>query len=180
METNQFQNMSKLQIVKDKISSQDLLLERVSDWKSQNKKIVFTNGVFDLLHRGHIEYLAEAASCGDQFIVAVNSDRSVRSLNKGDSRPLQDEDSRALIIASLAFVDAVLIFDDNTPLNLISSITPDILIKGGDYDPSITDGSDKKYIVGSDIVKANNGRVQVIPFIEGYSTTMIEEKIKNI
>ncbi len=171
--------MTKFEAVQNKISSKDALLSKVSNWKSGNQKVVFTNGVFDLLHRGHIEYLAQAADCGDKFIVAVNADSSVKSLGKGDSRPLQDEDSRSLIIAALHFVDAVIVFDDDTPLNLISELLPDVLIKGGDYDENCTDSSDKKYIVGSDVVKNNNGIVEVIQFVEGYSTTKIEEKIKN-
>ncbi len=155
------------------------LLTTLNGWKQTDKKVVFTNGVFDIIHRGHIEYLAEAASCGDKFVVAVNADKSVKRLGKGDSRPLQDENSRALIIAALAFVDAVIVFNDDTPFNLISEITPDVLIKGGDYDADCTDPDNKKYIVGSDVVKRNGGNVEVIQFVEGYSTTKIEEKIKN-
>lgn len=170
--------MSKLDAVKNKIYTKDHLLVKTEDWKKGNVKVVFTNGVFDILHRGHIEYLAKAASCGDKFIVAINSDQSVKSLNKGDSRPLQDEASRALIIAALAFVDAVVIFNEATPLNLISEIIPDVLIKGGDYNSAISDSTDKKYIVGSGVVKNNGGSVEVIQFVEGYSTTKIEEKIK--
>ena len=170
--------MSKLDSILKKVYTLNHIADKVESWKLEHQTVVFTNGVFDILHRGHIEYLAQAASCGDKFIVAINSDKSVKTLNKGDSRPLQDEDSRALIIAALAFVDAVLIFGDSTPFNLISEIKPNVLIKGGDYDPFITDAGDKKYIVGSDVVKNNNGTVKVIPFVEGYSTTKIEEKIK--
>ncbi|PCI99001.1 MAG: D-glycero-beta-D-manno-heptose 1-phosphate adenylyltransferase [Flavobacteriales bacterium] len=168
-----------LTTIKEKVIVKSILLEKIEGWKSSNEKIVFTNGVFDILHRGHIEYLAQAASSGDKFIVAINADESVRQLGKGDSRPLQDENSRALIIAALAFVDAVIIFNDDTPFNLISEIIPDVLIKGGDYDENCTDNSNKKYIVGSDVVKNNNGKVKVIQFVDGYSTTKIEEKIKN-
>jgi D-beta-D-heptose 7-phosphate kinase/D-beta-D-heptose 1-phosphate adenosyltransferase len=171
--------MKHLSHIQDKVVSLTSLTEKVNSWKHQNQKVVFTNGVFDLLHRGHIEYLAQAADCGDKFIVAVNADASVKRLGKGDSRPLQDEKSRALILAALAFVDAVVIFDADTPFNLISEINPDVLIKGGDYDAEIIDESDKKYIVGSDVVKKNEGTVQVIQFVDGYSTTKIEEKIKN-
>jgi D-beta-D-heptose 7-phosphate kinase/D-beta-D-heptose 1-phosphate adenosyltransferase len=167
-----------LQNIKQKIYTLATLLEKVDQWKIQNKKVVFTNGVFDILHRGHIEYLAQAADFGDKFIVAVNADVSVKRLGKGDSRPLQDENSRALIIAALSFVDAVVIFDDDTPFQLISAIIPNVLIKGGDYDASITEKTNKKYIVGSDVVKQNEGTVEVIQFVTGYSTTKIEEKIK--
>ena len=153
-------------------------MEKVKDWKLNNK-IVFTNGCFDLLHRGHIEYLAQTADCGDKLIVAVNSDESVNKLNKGVNRPLQDEYSRALIIASLAFVDLVIIFNEQTPIHLIRDILPSVLVKGGDYDESVSDALDKKYIIGSDFIKKNGGSVEVIPFVKGFSTTKIEEKIKN-
>jgi rfaE bifunctional protein nucleotidyltransferase chain/domain len=170
--------VSNLKLITEKIISFDQLSNKVDEWKGQEQKIVFTNGVFDLLHRGHIEYLAQAADFGDKFIVAINADESVKKLGKGDSRPLQDEDSRALIIAALIFVDAVVIFNDDTPLNLIKKVIPNVLIKGGDYDASISDNSNKKYIVGSDVVKNIGGTVEVIQFVEGFSTTKIEEKIK--
>jgi D-beta-D-heptose 7-phosphate kinase/D-beta-D-heptose 1-phosphate adenosyltransferase len=165
--------MNHLTEIKNKIPKD--LRQVVKDWKKNNQKIVLTNGCFDILHRGHIEYLAQSADFGTKLIVAINSDSSVRKLNKGDSRPLQDENSRALVIASLSFVDAVVIFNDDTPQNLINEILPDVLIKGGDYDASTTDKTDKKYIVGSDVVK----QVEVIQFVDGYSTSNIEEKIKN-
>jgi len=167
-----------LQHIQQKVLSEEFLLKTIGHWKAENEKIVFTNGCFDILHRGHIEYLAQAADFGTKLIVAVNSDDSVKTLNKGNSRPLQDENSRALIIAALTFVNGVVIFNDATPLNLISKIKPDVLIKGGDYDASISDASDKKYIVGSDVIKQNGGKVEVIPFVKGYSTSKIEEKIK--
>ncbi len=170
---------TKFEAVKHKVFAKAQLLANIKAWKTNNQKVVFTNGVFDLLHRGHIEYLAQTADCGDKLIVAVNADASVKRLGKGDSRPLQDEYSRALIIAALAFVDAVIIFDADTPFEIISEIQPDVLIKGGDYNANCTDATDKKYIVGSDVVKNNNGKVEVIQFVEGYSTTKIEEKIKN-
>lgn len=168
--------MDYLQQINKNIIPKNELPQLVASWK--NKKIVFTNGCFDILHQGHIQYLAKAANLGDKFIVGINSDSSVKQLNKGTSRPLQDEYSRAIIIAALKFVDAVIIFDEATPFELIKTIQPTILVKGGDYDSTITNQTNKKYIVGSDIVKANNGEVVVIPFLEGYSTTKIEEKIK--
>ena len=170
---------TKFEDVKNTVVDKEQLLATIKSWKVNNQKVVFTNGVFDLLHRGHIEYLAQTADFGDQLIVAVNADASVKRLGKGDSRPLQDEYSRALIIAALAFVDAVVIFDADTPFDLISDIKPDVLIKGGDYDVVCTDSSDKKYIVGSDVVTQNGGTVNVIQFVDGYSTTKIEEKIRN-
>ena len=170
--------MSKIDALRKKIVDRKQLFLEVKNFKKSNQKIVFTNGVFDILHRGHIQYLAETADFGDKLIVAINSDASVKRLGKGDSRPLQDEDSRAIIIAALSFVDMVVIFNDDTPFNLISDIIPDVLIKGGDYDASLTDVLDKKYIVGSDVVKENGGAVKVIQFVDGYSTTNIEEKIR--
>ena len=169
--------MSNLDLVKNKIITNiDALL---SEWKTQNQTIVFTNGCFDILHRGHIEYLAQTSDFADKLIVAINADSSVKKLNKGDSRPIQDENSRALIIAALGFVDAVVVFSEDTPLELIQTINPNVLVKGGDYDANCTDKAHKKYIVGSDIVKTNGGKVEVIQFVEGYSTSKIEEKIKN-
>lgn len=169
--------MSNLDLVKNKIITNiDALL---SEWKTQNQTIVFTNGCFDILHRGHIEYLAQTSDFANKLIVAVNADSSVKKLNKGDSRPIQDENSRALIIAALNFVDAVVIFSDDTPYDLISKIKPNVLVKGGDYDANCSDKSDKTYIVGSDIVKSIGGKVEVIQFVEGYSTSKIEEKIKH-
>jgi D-glycero-beta-D-manno-heptose 1-phosphate adenylyltransferase len=167
--------MSHLTTIKNKVTNN--ISEKISDWKNQT--IVFTNGCFDLLHKGHIEYLAQTADFGDKLIVAVNTDYSVKKLNKGDSRPIQDENSRALIIAALEFVDAVVLFGEDTPYNLINQIKPNVLVKGGDYDPNCTDKADKKYIVGSDIVTNNGGKVEVIQFVEGYSTSSIEAKIKD-
>jgi len=170
---------TKFEAVKNKVIDQEQLFATIRTWKADNQKVVFTNGVFDLLHRGHIEYLAQTADFGDKLIVAVNADASVKRLGKGDSRPLQDETSRALIIAAMEFVDAVIVFDAETPFEMISEIKPDVLIKGGDYDASCTNASDKRYIVGSDLVNQNGGSVNVIQFVDGYSTTKIEEKIKN-
>ncbi len=169
--------MSKLLHIQNKIITNVEGL--IQQWKVENKTIVFTNGVFDILHRGHIEYLAQTADFADKLIVAVNADSSVKKLNKGASRPIQDENSRALILAALHFVDAVIIFSEDTPYELINIINPNVLVKGGDYDANCTDKTDKKYIVGADIVKANGGKVEVIQFVEGYSTSKIEEKIKN-
>ena len=144
--------MSKFNLVKNKVQSEKQLFSSLNTWRKENQKIVFTNGVFDLLHRGHVEYLAQTADLSDKLIVGINSDDSVKQLNKGDSRPLQDEKSRALIIAALEFVDAVVIFNGETPLSLIEQILPNVLVKGGDYDSNIDDASNKKYIVGSDVV----------------------------
>jgi D-glycero-beta-D-manno-heptose 1-phosphate adenylyltransferase len=159
-------NFSKIH---DKIKSFDEIKKSVKDWQSKDYKIVFTNGCFDLLHYGHIHYLAEARDLGDKLIVGLNSAASVRRL-KGINRPINDELTRQHLLAALAFVDAVVVFEDDTPYDLIKLIEPDILVKGGDWQPS--------QIVGSDIVLAKGGEVRSLPFIEGYSTTNIERKIK--
>lgn len=133
------------------------------------KKVVFTNGCFDILHRGHLEYLQSAADLGDILVVGLNSDASVKRL-KGENRPINNQNDRAFALASLVFVDAVIIFDEDTPLELIQRVKPNVLVKGGDY--SIGN------IVGADFVKNIGGEVQVIPFVDGYSTTQIIEKMK--
>ena len=138
-------------------------------WKFRNEKIVFTNGCFDIIHRGHIEYLAKAASLGTKLIVGLNTDASVRRL-KGENRPVNDERGRALALASLLFVDEVILFNTDTPRELIEFIQPDVLVKGGDYRP--------EDIVGNDIVTARGGQVVTIPLVEGYSTTSIIEHLK--
>ena len=131
---------------------------------------MFTNGVFDLLHPGHVDYLAKAADLGDSLIVGLNADASVKKLNKGALRPLQSEWARAYVLSALESVKAVIIFSEETPLNLINAIQPDVLVKGGDYTIDT--------IVGAKEVLALGGEVKVIPFLEGYSTTAIEQKIK--
>lgn len=161
--------MNKLDILNNKILSLPEILKLVKVWKFKEKKIVFTNGCFDLLHLGHIDYLANAASLGDILIVGLNTDDSVSRI-KGPSRPITDQDSRASIIASLFFVDAVVLFDEETPANMIAAIVPDVLVKGADYTVD--------QIVGADTVLTNGGEVKTIPFIPGYSTTSIEMKIR--
>lgn len=133
------------------------------------KKVVFTNGCFDILHRGHLEYLQAAADLGDILIVGLNSDESVKRL-KGENRPINNQNDRAFALASLVFVDAVVIFDEDTPLELIQRVKPNVLAKGGDYSIDT--------IVGADFIKNIGGDVQVIPFVDGYSTTQIIEKMK--
>jgi rfaE bifunctional protein nucleotidyltransferase chain/domain len=142
----------------------------INEWKNNNEKIVFTNGCFDIIHRGHIELLSKAADLGQKLIVALNSDSSVQRL-KGPGRPLQDEKSRALIMAGFGFVDLVVLFSQDTPFELISLIKPDILVKGGDYKA--------EEIVGYDIVTQNKGKVVTINFVDGYSTTSIVNKMKD-
>jgi rfaE bifunctional protein nucleotidyltransferase chain/domain len=161
---------TQLDIVLSRIYTPDSLDHSLPIWRFQNHKIVFTNGCFDILHRGHIDYLSKAADCGTLLIVGVNSDASVRRLGKGPARPLQDQDSRALLIASLHFVGAVVVFDEDTPYELIRRIQPDVLVKGSDYRID--------QIAGHDLVLAKGGEVKLIDFLEGYSTSSIEKKIK--
>jgi rfaE bifunctional protein nucleotidyltransferase chain/domain len=161
--------MSRLEAFKSKIESMDSLQKKVAGWKLLSKKIVFTNGCFDILHKGHVNYLAEAADLGDILIIGVNSDRSVRKL-KGPSRPVNEESSRCEVLASLGFVSAVIVFDEDTPYELIKMIQPDVLVKGGDWKA--------EDIVGNDIVSQKGGVVKSIAFLPGYSTTLIEKKIK--
>ncbi|MCX6352883.1 MAG: D-glycero-beta-D-manno-heptose 1-phosphate adenylyltransferase [Bacteroidetes bacterium] len=155
-----------------KILTQENLRHMVAYWRFKGLKIAFTNGCFDILHKGHIDYLAHASALADILIVGVNTDASVKRLGKGANRPLQDEESRSLIIASLSFVDAVILFDEDTPLNLITQIKPDVLIKGADYTIET--------VVGAKEVLAYGGKVELLPYLEGYSTTKIEEKIKGV
>jgi rfaE bifunctional protein nucleotidyltransferase chain/domain len=141
-------------------------------------KIVFTNGCFDILHKGHVTYLAKAAQEGTRLVIGLNTDASVREQGKGEDRPINDQDARALVIAALGFVDLVLFFEEQTPINLIKELLPDVLVKGADYDPNETDPTSKKYIVGSDLIKSNGGKVIAIPLVDGYSTTSILAKGK--
>jgi len=137
-------------------------------WQFQGKKIVFTNGCFDILHLGHIDYLSKAKDLGGLLIIGLNTDESVRRI-KGNNRPIQDEISRAMVLASLGFVDFVVFFGEDTPYNLIKTTQPDILVKGADYKP--------EDIVGYDIVKNKGGEIVTIEYLPGYSTTAIEAKI---
>lgn len=157
--------MNPLNDIKQKIITSSELQDKLTGWRGEGKRIVFTNGCFDLLHRGHIEYLAEAASLGDNLVIGLNSDESVQLLDKGEGRPIQDEGSRALILAALSFVSAVVSFKEETPLELIQQVQPDVLVKGGDWKA--------EEIIGAEYAN----EVKVIPFVPGYSTTAIEERI---
>ncbi len=154
--------------VKSKITQQEQLDSLIDSWKSNEEKIVFTNGCFDIIHQGHIDYLAKASNLGTKLIIGVNTDRSVSAI-KGEHRPIQDEYSRQMILAAMQFVDAVILFDDDTPINLISRIIPSVLVKGSDYSA--------KDIVGYDVVINNGGSVETLDFLEGFSTSGIERKI---
>lgn len=161
--------MNKLEIIQSKIIDIDHVEPLLAYWNLKNQKIVFTNGCFDILHRGHVEYLAQAASQGDVLVIGLNTDNSVSRI-KGPTRPIQDEYARAILLASLSFVSTVVLFDEDTPYNLIRRVQPDVLVKGSDYKA--------EDIVGYDIVKAKGGEVVTIDFIDGYSTTSIIEKLK--
>lgn len=157
-------------ILLNKISDLPKLKGLISAWKIEGKKVVFTNGVFDLLHIGHITYMAKAAELGDKLVIGLNSDSSVKRI-KGDDRPVNDQNSRAALLAALFFVDAIVVFEEDTPLDLITALIPDILVKGADYSV--------ENIVGAKEVIANGGEVKTINFVEGYSSTSIIQKIRN-
>lgn len=154
---------------KSKILTSENISTLRQQWKNEGHTVVFTNGCFDILHRGHVDYLNKAAQIGTKLIVAVNSDKSVKKL-KGENRPIQDEVSRAEILASLACIDSVVIFDEDTPYELIKHLKPDVLVKGSDYKA--------EEIVGYDIMNENGGRVVLIDYLPGYSTSNIERKIR--
>ena len=151
-----------------KILARPELLRRFG--RPRTQRLVFTNGVFDLLHPGHVQYLEEARALGDALVVGLNSDRSVRALGKGAERPLVAEDARAHVLAGLAAVDAVTLFDEETPRELIAALLPDVLVKGGDYQ---LDG-----VVGRAEVEAAGGRVEILPFLKGHSTTALVQRIR--
>ena len=153
----------------EKVFNLDSIIEKVNNWKKKNH-IVFTNGCFDILHLGHIDYLFKASKLGDKLIVGVNTDKSIQRL-KGENRPIQNESTRVSILAALSCVDAVILFDDDTPKQLIELIQPNTLVKGADY--KIKD------IVGRDFVISYGGNVETIPFLEGYSTSHIINSIKD-
>ena len=150
-------------------TSFDTVSHTISIWQYFNEKIVFTNGCFDILHYGHLSYLMQAKEQGDRLVIGLNTDASVKKL-KGEQRPIQVETARAMMLASLSFVDAIILFEEETPLNLITSILPDVLVKGGDYTV--------EQIAGAKEVIAHGGEVKIVPILEGFSTTGIIEKMK--
>ena len=154
---------------KDKILTREQLPAVVANWRAAGRQVVFTNGCFDLLHLGHVDYLEQARHLGDALVVGLNTDASVSCLKPG--RPIQDEEARARILAALAFVDAVVLFGEPTPLALIELVQPDVLVKGDDYAP--------ESIVGYDVVMARGGQVRTVPLVAGYSTSRIVAKIKS-
>ena len=162
--------MSHLHTIEKKLMNSIQLIDQLNDWQKAGCKIVFSNGCFDILHLGHIDYLARAADFGDKMVIGLNTDSSVSKI-KGPTRPINDERSRAMVLAALEFVSAIILFDEPTPYELICLVQPDVLVKGADYKP--------EDIVGYDIVTAKGGNVYTIPFVEGYSTTKIEQRIRN-
>lgn len=163
-------SMNAYELMDSKIVGAGEASARVRQWQANGEKVVFTNGCFDLIHRGHIDYLSKASALGDRLVIGLNSDASVYRL-KGSPRPLQDEVSRSLILSALFFTDLVVLFEEDTPEKLIGQLIPDILVKGSDYKA--------EEIVGYDTVMRHGGRVVTLEFLEGYSTTLIERKIKS-
>ncbi|MBQ2188316.1 MAG: D-glycero-beta-D-manno-heptose 1-phosphate adenylyltransferase [Bacteroidales bacterium] len=163
--------MNYFEKIKNKILEGEGFEKWLDECRKNGKRIVFTNGCFDILHRGHVEYLSKAAAFGDVMVVGLNTDASVKRL-KGPSRPVNDEYARAFVLAGLEFVSAVVLFDEDTPYNLIKKVQPDFLVKGSDYKP--------ENIVGYDIVTAKGGKVVTVDLVEGYSTTKTIEKMSAV
>jgi rfaE bifunctional protein nucleotidyltransferase chain/domain len=161
--------MGQLETILKKITDWDEAGQRIAQWQSHGESIVFTNGCFDIVHRGHVEYLAKAADLGHRLVIGLNTDKSVSRL-KGAFRPLVDEESRAILLAGLQFVDIVVYFEEDTPYELIKKLQPDVLVKGADYRA--------EDIVGYDVVTGRGGRVETISFVEGFSTTLLVQKLK--
>ncbi|PBQ32204.1 D-glycero-beta-D-manno-heptose 1-phosphate adenylyltransferase [Sphingobacteriaceae bacterium] len=161
--------MSFHQLLKDKIVSKEEALKKLEVYRNAGKKIVFTNGCFDILHPGHVDYLSQARDLGDTLVLGLNTDNSVKRLQKAPNRPINSEETRAIVLAGLACIDLIVFFDEETPYELIQFLQPNVLVKGDDYKA--------ENIVGYDIVKANGGEIKTIPMVQGYSTTKIIAKI---
>lgn len=155
-------------LAEEKVLQGKTIAEKINAWRLRGEKIVFTNGCFDLLHTGHLSYLLKAASFGERLIIGLNNDLSVKRL-KGPSRPINTENNRAIMLSALFFVDAVILFEEDTPLNLIMEVMPDVLVKGGDYQI--------ENIVGAKEVQENGGEVRIVDFLNGYSSTSLINKI---
>jgi rfaE bifunctional protein nucleotidyltransferase chain/domain len=160
--------MNQLDAIVKKIVTREEAQRIVTEWKAQGEKVVFTNGCFDIIHKGHVCYLAQARDLGTKLVLGLNTDASIKRL-KGDSRPIKEEESRALTVASFAFIDLVVLFDEDTPHELISLLVPNVLVKGSDY--KVQD------IVGADVVIQHGGEVKTIDFVEGFSTTNYVKKL---
>lgn len=170
--------MTRLENLQNKIVSLEQAIQRVGIWKNTGLKVTFTNGCFDILHKGHVTYLTQASDLANRLVVGLNSDASVKRQGKSADRPINDQDARAVVLAGLGVVDLVVIFDEDTPFELIRTLQPDIVAKGNDYDADERDSSSKKYIVGADIMDKTGGQVVAIPLVEGFSTTGIIHKIR--
>ena len=160
--------MNHFNTIQQKIKTPETIAQALAEWRTMGQRIVFTNGCFDLLHYGHLHYLAAARDLAQRLVIGLNSAASVSRL-KGPHRPINDELTRTHLLAALQMVDAIIVFEEDTPLDLIQLVQPDILVKGGDWKP--------EQIVGSDLVLARGGQVLSLPFVAGYSTTNIEQKI---
>ena len=161
--------MKRADLIPTKIYTLPQLIQKIAQWKINDQKLVFTNGVFDILHEGHIYSFSQAAKEADYLVVGINSDASVKRL-KGDNRPINNQSSRALVLASLIMIDAVILFEEDTPLELIKAVMPDVLVKGGDYT--------LEHIVGAKEVIENGGRVVINPVLEGFSSSNIINQLK--
>ncbi|MCB9224399.1 MAG: adenylyltransferase/cytidyltransferase family protein [Crocinitomicaceae bacterium] len=170
--------MEWLNQIREKIVDRSDLHAVLDPIRKSGLSIAFTNGCFDILHKGHVEYLAQAADLADVLVLGLNSDDSVRRLEKGDDRPVNSQDARAAVLSALGFIDVIVIFDEDTPEQLIKEVHPNVLIKGADYDPQEADPSSKKYVVGRESVLAAGGEVKVIDLVPGFSTTNIVNKLK--
>jgi len=159
-----------IELIRNKIQTSHAASGTIAGWRLAGGKVVFTNGCFDLMHPGHLNYLAQARALGQHLVIGLNTDASVQRL-KGEHRPIMDQNARALLLASLAFVDLVVLFGEDTPLDLIQLLRPDVLVKGADYK--------EEDVVGAREVKSWGGEVALLPFVEGYSTSAIEAKIKS-
>ncbi len=155
--------------LKDKIVSMNVAQSMVNQWQNQGDKVVFTNGCFDILHAGHVHYLEEARCLGNKLVIGLNTDQSIQRLDKSPARPIQSQDSRAMVLAALDSVSLVVLFDEDTPKELIETLNPNILVKGADYQID--------QIVGGSHVIANGGEVKTLEFLPDYSTSKIEQKI---
>jgi len=161
--------MSFKEQLKNKILLKETALKNIALKKAEGKKIVFTNGCFDIIHPGHVDYLSQARDLGDVLVLGLNTDNSVRRLNKAPNRPINNEHARATVLAAMGCIDYIILFDEETPYELIKFLQPDVLVKGDDYEV--------EKIVGYDVVIAGGGKVVTIPFLEGYSTTKLIQKI---
>jgi len=164
--------------LENKIVTLEEAIRRRGIWLNTGQKVTFTNGCFDILHKGHVTYLAQAADLANRVIVGLNTDASVKRQGKAADRPINDQDARAIVLASLGVVDLVVLFDENTPLELIKALQPDIVAKGADYDANERNPESKTYIVGADVMDQIGGEVIAIPLVDGFSTTNLIEKIK--